>query len=213
MQAVFLCSCTARVATTATASLHMWLCAHASSNTHRQIKRQKEKPAVCMHTAGFSWPTPAEAGATLNYLADSIADLAASAALSASALAASTACSAAGATASAAGAAASGAATGAATGASTAGAAASGAGASTAGAAGATGASSFLPQATRAAEAITVAKMKAFFISIPLRVEKGCSAVPMHGRSAASAVPEMDIVCTLAFPHQRPRYMFGLQGE
>lgn len=180
--------------------------------THTDRSKDKKKNPLCMHTAGFSWLTPAEAGATLNYLADSIADLAASAALSASALAASTACSAAGATASAAGAAGA-AASGAATGASTAGAAASGAGASTAGAAGATGASSFLPQATRAAEAITVAKMKAFFISIPLRVEKGCSAVPMHGRSAASAVPEMDIVCTLAFPHQRPRYMFGLQGE
>lgn len=181
-----------------------YVAAHTRQQQHRDRSKDKKKNPLCMHTAGFSWLTPAEAGATLNYLAVSIADLAASAAL-----AASTACSAAGATASAAGAAASGAATGA----STAGAAASGAGASTAGAAGATGASSFLPQATRAAEAITVAKMKAFFISIPLRVEKGCSAVPMHGRSAASAVPEMDIVCTLAFPLQRPRYMFGLQGE
>ncbi|GEM_PF-5325129 len=209
MQAVFLCPCIPRTEAAATASLHTWGCAYMPAAAHTDRSKDKKKNPLCMHTAGFSWPTPAEAGATLNYLADSIADLAASAALSASALAASTACSAAGATASAAGAAASGAATGA----STAGAAASGAGASTAGAAGATGASSFLPQATRAAEAITVAKMKAFFISIPLRVEKGCSAVPMHGRSAASAVPEMDIVCTLAFPHQRPRYMFGLQGE
>ena len=53
MQAVFLCSCTARVATTATASLHMWLCAHASSNRHQQIKRQKEKPAVYAHSGFF----------------------------------------------------------------------------------------------------------------------------------------------------------------
>jgi len=65
--------------------------------------------------------------------------------------------------------------------ASAAGASAAGAGASTAGAAGAAGASSFLPQATRAAEAITVAKMKAFFMSIPLRVEKVCSTIHMHG--------------------------------
>lgn len=166
-------------------------------------KLPPKKNPLCIHTAGFSLVTPAEAGITPNYLAASIADLAASAALSASALAASAASStfsAAWFTASAACSTAGAASAAGAAGASTAGAAASGAGASTAGAAGATGASSFLPQATRAAEAITVAKMKAFFISIPLRVEKGCSAVHMHDGSAASAVPEMDIVCTLAFP-------------
>ena len=128
----------------------------------RLIGKYRQRKTRCAeHSGFFSIRTQQKLG-SVNYLA-SMADLAASAA---GASAAGAACSAAGAACSAAGAA---------------GASAAGAGASTAGAAGAAGASSFLPQATRAAEAITVAKMKAFFMSIPLRVEKVCSTIHMHG--------------------------------
>ena len=131
-------------------------------------KYRQRKTRCAEHSGFFSIRTQQKLG-SVNYLA-SMADLAASAA---GASAAGAACSAAGAACSAAGAACSAA--------GAAGASAAGAGASTAGAAGAAGASSFLPQATRAAEAITVAKMKAFFMSIPLRVEKVCSTIHMHG--------------------------------
>ena len=131
-------------------------------------KYRQRKTRCAEHSGFFSIRTQQKLG-SVNYLA-SMADLAASAA---GASAAGAACSAAGAACSAAGAAFSAA--------GAAGASAAGAGASTAGAAGAAGASSFLPQATRAAEAITVAKMKAFFMSIPLRVEKVCSTIHMHG--------------------------------
>ena len=132
-------------------------------------KYRQRKTRCAEHSGFFSIRTQQKLG-SVNYLA-SMADLAAaaagaSAAAGAACAAAGAACSAAGAACSAAGAA---------------GASAAGAGASTAGAAGAAGASSFLPQATRAAEAITVAKMKAFFMSIPLRVEKVCSTIHMHG--------------------------------
>lgn len=132
-------------------------------------KYRQRKTRCAEHSGFFSIRTQQKLG-SVNYLA-SMADLAASAA--GASAAAGAACSAAGAACSAAGAACSAA--------GAAGASAAGAGASTAGAAGAAGASSFLPQATRAAEAITVAKMKAFFMSIPLRVEKVCSTIHMHG--------------------------------
>ena len=138
-------------------------------------KYRQRKTRCAEHSGFFSIRTQQKLG-SVNYLA-SMADLAASAA---GASAAGAACSAAGAACSAAGAACS-AAGAACSAAGAAGASAAGAGASTAGAAGAAGASSFLPQATRAAEAITVAKMKAFFMSIPLRVEKVCSTIHMHG--------------------------------
>ena len=125
-------------------------------------KYRQRKTRCAEHSGFFSIRTQQKLG-SVNYLA-SMADLAASAA--GASAAAGAACSAAGAACSAAGAACS---------------AAGAAGASAAGAAGAAGASSFLPQATRAAEAITVAKMKAFFMSIPLRVEKVCSTIHMHG--------------------------------
>lgn len=135
----------------------------------RLVRPYRQRKTRCAeHSGFFSIRTQQKLG-SVNYLA-SMADLAASAA---GASAAGAACSAAGAACSAAGAACSAA--------GAAGASAAGAGASTAGAAGAAGASSFLPQATRAAEAITVAKMKAFFMSIPLRVEKVCSTIHMHG--------------------------------
>lgn len=136
----------------------------------RLIGKYRQRKTRCAeHSGFFSIRTQQKLG-SVNYLA-SMADLAASAA--GASAAAGAACSAAGAACSAAGAACSAA--------GAAGASAAGAGASTAGAAGAAGASSFLPQATRAAEAITVAKMKAFFMSIPLRVEKVCSTIHMHG--------------------------------
>ncbi len=135
----------------------------------RLIGKYRQRKTRCAeHSGFFSIRTQQKLGSVK--FSASMADLAASAA---GASAAGAACSAAGAACSAAGAACSAA--------GAAGASAAGAGASTAGAAGAAGASSFLPQATRAAEAITVAKMKAFFMSIPLRVEKVCSTIHMHG--------------------------------
>lgn len=119
-------------------------------------QRQKQKTAP---RCGFSAWAPGPALQATNYLA------AAPAAASALALAASAAGAAASAAGAAAGASAAGA--GAAAGASAAGAGAAGAGASAAGAgAGAGAASSFLPQAARAAAAITVARMREFFITI-----------------------------------------------